>query len=145
MPLAALALSLLSATLAAAGPQHFTLAAAFDAPRKPGANGAVAVTFTPLDPDVHVNETPAPRIKLGASDVLVDKQPPASEKLEPYDPDTAAYLDLALPVYFPVAIAKGAAKGAHEVPVSVTYFYCSKRAGWCRKGTSELSVPVNVP
>lgn len=136
---------LLPAALFAAGPQHFTLNAAFDAPKKAGTSGAIAVTFVALDPDVHVNETPAPRIKLASADVLVDKQATAVEKMAPYDPETARYLDLALPVYFPVAFAKGAARGAHQVPVSLTYFYCSKRVGWCRKGTAELSVPVNVP
>lgn len=140
----ALILSLLP-LLTPALPQHFALRAAYEAPRKPGANGSIAVTFSTLDPDVHVNETPAPRIKLGTSDVLVDKQPPAANKIEPYDPETASYLDLALPVYFPVALAKGAPRGSHEVPVGVTYFYCSKRAGWCRKGTADLAVLVNVP
>jgi hypothetical protein len=28
---------------------------------------------------------------------------------------------------------------------NVTYFYCSKREGWCRKGTSEVTFVVNVP
>lgn len=141
----ALVLSLLPAAVLAAGPQHFALKAAYEAPPKPGANAAVAVTFTPLDPDVHVNETPAPRIKLAADAVLLDRQPPASDKIAPFDPDTATYLDLALPVYFPVALAKGAPKGTHQVPVTLTYFYCSKRAGWCRKGTADLSVSVSVP
>lgn len=140
----ALILSLLP-LLAPATPQHFTLTAVYEAPKKAGASGSIAVTFGTLDPDVRVNETPAPRIKLGSSDVLVDRQPPAASKIEPYDPETASYLDLALPVYFPVALAKGAEKGSHEVPVSVTYFYCSKRAGWCRKGTADLAVLVNVP
>ena len=145
MPRAALFLSLFPVVSLAAGPQHFTLSAAFEAPKKAGGNGAIAVTFMPLNPDVHINETPAPRIRLGASDVLLDKQAPASDKMASYDPETARYLDLALPVYFPVSFAKGAARGAHQVPVSVTYFYCSKRAGWCRKGSAELSVAVSVP
>ena len=130
--------------LAASTPQHFELQAAYEAPKKAGAAGAVAVRFSALDPDVHINETPAPRLKFQAADVLVDKQPPASDKLADFDPETAKYLDLSLPVYFPVALAKGAPKGTQQVPFNVTYFYCSKRAGWCRKGTAELSVPVDV-
>jgi hypothetical protein len=140
-----LAWALAPAAQASGGPQHFALKAAYEPAAKPGTNGAVAVTFTPLDPDLHVNETPGPRLKLPADGVLVDKQPPAPDKLAPYDPESATYLDLALPVYFPVAVAKGAPKGAHHVPVTLTYFYCSKRAGWCRKGTAELSVAVSVP
>jgi hypothetical protein len=139
-------LALLAFLALAAGPQHFTVAARYEPPAKLGANGSIAVSFTGSDPDVHINETPAPRLRLGADQaVLLDKQTPASEKLEPYDPDTARYLDLALPVYFPVAIAKGAPKGAQTVPVTVTYFYCSKRQGWCRKGTTDVAVTVDVP
>ncbi len=141
----ALFLSLLAAPALAAGPQHFSLSAAFEAPKKAGADGAIAVTFVALDPDVHVNETPAARIKLAAGDVLLDKQAAASEKMASFDPETAKYLDLSLPVYFPVAIVKGAQRGTRQVPVTLTYFYCSKRAGWCRKGTAELSVSVDVP
>src|SRR5262245_13574161 len=139
-------LALLALLALAAGPQHFTVAARYEPPAKVGANGSIAVSFTGSDPDVHINETPAPRLKLGADQaVLLDKQAPTPEKLEPYDPDTARYLDLALPVYFPVAIAKGAPKGAQTVPVTVTYFYCSKRQGWCRKGTTDVAVTVDVP
>lgn len=146
MPRLALVLCLLPVTLAAAGrPQHFEVSAAFDPPRKPASTGALVVTFRALDPDVRVNENPAPRIKLASAEVLVDKQPPAPDKVAPYDPETAAYLDLALPVYFPVAFAKGAPKGTHQVPLTLTYFYCSKRAGWCRKGAADLSVAVSVP
>lgn len=139
-------LVLLLSLALAAGPQHFSLVAKFEPPAKAGANGSIAVTFAGTDPDVHINETPAPRLKLGADQaVLVDKQPPPSEKVQPYDPDTARYLDLALPVYFPVAITKGAPKGAQTVPATVTYFYCSKREGWCRRGTTEVAVTVDVP
>ncbi len=130
----------------AASPQHFGLTARFEPPPRPGANASIAVSFAGTDPDIHINETPAPRLKLGAEQgVLVDKQPPAPDKVPPYDPDTARYLDIALPVYFPVAIAKGAPRGAHTVPAAVTYFYCSKRQGWCRKGTTDVAVTVDVP
>jgi hypothetical protein len=138
----AVGLSLL--LIGASTPQHFELTAAYEASKKAGVPGAVAVRFTALDPDVHVNETPAPRLKLATADVLVDKQTPPPDKLEAFDPESAKYLDLSLPVYFPVALAKTAPKGAQQVPVSVTYYYCSKRAGWCRKGTAELVVPVDV-
>lgn len=134
----------LVALLLLAGPRHFDISAVFEPPRKPGGGGAIAVSFSALDPDVHVNETPAPRIKLPAGAVLVDKQPAASEKLAPFDPATASYLDLSLPIEFPVEFAKDAPKGSQQVPVTLTYFYCSKRAGWCRKGSAELSVGVDV-
>jgi hypothetical protein len=141
-----LLLSLAPVALLAAGPQHFTLSAAYQPPAKASGNGAIAVTFMATDPDVHINEAPAPRIKLDpAQNVFVDKQAPVPDRVEAFDPDNAKYIDLSLPVVFPVAIAKGAPKGAQTVPVTVTYFYCSKRAGWCRKGTTDVDVTVNVP
>jgi hypothetical protein len=140
-----LRIALLVSLLLATGPQHFDLTAKFEPPARPGANGSIAVTFRGTDPDIHINETPAPRLRLGAEQaVLVDKQPPAPDKVQPYDPDTARYLDIALPVYFPVAVAAGAPKGAQTIPANVTYFYCSKRQGWCRKGTTEVAVTVDV-
>lgn len=138
-------LALLAAGFAGA-PQHFTVSATFLAPAKPGAAGAIAVTFVPLDPDVHVNQEPAPRLKLDpAQRALVDRQPPATSHVPTFDPDTARYLDPKLPVSFPVAWAPGAPKGAQTVKASLSYYYCSKREGWCRKGMAELEVPVTVP
>src|SRR5512145_2939606 len=53
------------ATIApAAPPRHFELTASFLPARKADASASVAVTFQPLDPDVKVNETPAPRLAL---------------------------------------------------------------------------------
>ena len=141
-----LLLGLAPAVLLAAAPQHFTLSAAYQPPAKASGDGAIAVTFVATDPDVHINEAPAPRIKLDPTQgVLVDKQAPLPEHVEPFDPDKVKYIDLSLPVVFPVAIAKGASKGAQSVTASVTYFYCSKRAGWCRKGTTDVDVSLNVP
>jgi hypothetical protein len=131
---------------AAAGPQHFTLLASYAPPAKAAVNGTIAISFVPTDPEIHINEAPAPRLKLDATQtILVDKQAPLAERVTPYDPATAKYIDLALPLTFPVAIAKGAPKGAQSVAATVTYFYCSKREGWCRKGNSEIAVSVNVP
>jgi hypothetical protein len=125
--------------------RHFDVTAAFSPAKAPSADGAVAVTFRALDPDVKVNETPAPRLKLDlAQTVLVDRQAPASGQVPDYDPLAARYLDTAKPVLFPVAIAPTAPKGTHEVKASVVYFYCSTREAWCRRGTAEVLVPVTV-
>jgi len=124
---------------------HFNVAASFVPPSKRGANGAIAVTFVAKDPDVHINEEPAPRIALDPSqNVLVDKQAPPS-RTQTFDPEKAKYLDLSVPVSFPVSLAPGATKGPHTLAGSVTFFYCSKREGWCRKGTSAIEVAVTVP
>lgn len=130
----------------AGAPQHFSLTAAYVAAVKPGASGAIAVTFVGHDPDVHINEEPAPRLRLDPEQkVLLDKQLPAPSRGTAFDPANAKYLDLSAPVTFPIALAPGSPKGLHDVAATVTYFYCSKREGWCRKGTTDVSVPVNVP
>jgi hypothetical protein len=136
-------LALVPALALAAGTPHFTVTATFVKPPQAGANGAIAVTFIPLDPDVHVNLEPAPRLKLDAAQrVLVDKQPPAPPHVPTFDPETARYVDPKLPVSFPVAWAPGAPKAFQTVKAVLTYFYCSKREGWCRKGTADVEVPV---
>lgn len=138
----ALVLALVPAA-AVAGVEHFTVTAAFVAPSRPGANGAIAVTFVPRDPDVHINQEPAPRLKLDpVQTVLADKQPPAPSRALPFDPETAKYLDATLPVSFPVAWAGKPPKSPQNVRATVTYFYCSKREGWCRKRSSEVEVTV---
>jgi hypothetical protein len=133
----------LAALLAGPGPRHFEVTASYTpAARR---QGTVLVTFKALDPDVVVNEQPSPRLALDpAQKVLVDKQPPPA-KTAPPDPADGKYLDLSLPIAFPVAVSQGVAAGTQAVAGKVTYFYCSKREGWCRKGTSELDLSVKVP
>jgi hypothetical protein len=134
---------LLAAPLA--GPQHFTLEATFEPPAKSGQSAAVAVTFVGTDPAIYVNEQPAPRLKLDPlQSVLVDKQPPSSGQGPDFDPENPRALDLAKPVRFPVALAKDAPRGAQDVKATVIYFYCSKREAWCRRGATEIEVPVDV-
>ena len=139
-------LAILVPAASLAGPaRHFDVTAVFTPPKTASANAAVAATFRALDPDVKVNETPAPRLKLDlVQTVLVDRQAPASSQVPDYDPLTARYIDTAKPVLFPVAIAPTAPKGAHEVKASVVYFYCSTREAWCRRGTVDVLIPVTV-
>ena len=132
--------------LAQAGPlRHFEVVASFVASKRPGGNGSVAVSFQALDPDVHVNESPAPRLKLDLTQtVLLDRQPPPRSQVPDYDPLTAKYLDLGRPVLFPVAIAPAAPRGEQLVKASVVFFYCSQREAWCRRGTQDVDIPVTV-
>jgi hypothetical protein len=141
-PLAALPLVLLLA--GSPSNPYVTVSATFVAPSKPGGNAHVAVTLSPRDPDVRVNEEPGPRLKLAAGEaVLVDKQAPPARPAA-YDPQTAKYLDPALPVHLPVATRADAPRGKHAVSAKVVYYYCSKRDGWCRKGTDDVEFPVEV-
>jgi hypothetical protein len=138
--------SILAAVAAGSPPRHFEVAAAFVPPREPGRPATVSVVFSPTDPDVQMNEEPAPRLKLSPREaVLVDRQTPPPPRDPEFDPEKTRYLDLAKPLRFPVAIAAKAPKGKHEVEAKVVYFYCSKRERWCRRGTAELEFAVEVP
>jgi hypothetical protein len=136
----ALSLLLLSAL------PSYELQARFEPAAKAGHEDAVLVSFSSADPDLRLDEVPPPRLKLDATQsVLVDRQAPPTGQAAPVDPAKAHYLDTGRPVSFPVALAKDAAKGPHEVKATVTYFYCSLKQGWCRKGTGEVALTVNVP
>jgi hypothetical protein len=141
-----LLLLLVPAALVAGPNEHFDLLASFELPAEAGGVGAVAVTFRALDPDVRLNEKPAPRLKLDLTqDVLVDRQPPAPARVPAWDPLTAEYLDLAEPVRFPVAVSPTAPTGLRRVEAEVVFFYCSVREAWCRRGTADVEVEVTVP
>ncbi len=146
-PLAFLLLAPLAPLAAlAAGPDHFGLSASYTPPSKGQAHGSVAVTFAAKDPDLRINQDPAPRLKLDPGQtVLIDKQPPPAKSALPFDPATARYFDLTFPILFPAALAPGVAPGMHQVRATVVFFYCSKREAWCRKGSAEVVVPVRVP
>jgi hypothetical protein len=131
---------------AAAGPEHFSVTASYAPPAKGQAHGNVAVTFQAKDPDLRINQEPAPRLKLNPTQtVLVDEQPPPAKANIPFDPTTAKYFDLTFPLLFPAAVDPAAPQGAHNVKATVAFFYCSKREAWCRKGTAEVAFPVGVP
>jgi hypothetical protein len=90
--------ALVPAGLGQAGP-HFDVRAAFVPTAAKGGDGAVAISFAALDPDVRVNEEPAPRLKLDAAQsVLLDRQKPGPSRGEAFYPSQAKYLDLSAPV-----------------------------------------------
>ncbi len=137
-------LVLAAATASAAGGPHFDVQATFVPSASAKAEPAVAVLFTAKDPDVKINETPAPRLKLDAAQSVLVSKPGEGRKEPDATPENPRYLDLAAPVRFPVGLGAAATKGTHVVKGSVAYFYCSKREGWCRKGTTEVEIPVLV-
>jgi len=133
--------------LEGAPPTHFDVTATFNPPRR-NAPAEVAVQFVGKDPDVKINEVPAPRLKLSSGPAAV-AVPSASGKAKtppaPAGAETAHYLDLTLPVTFPVTLDPAAPRGTHDARGTVTYYYCSKREGWCRKGTADVAFPIAVP
>lgn len=126
---------------------HFDVSATFAAARR-DAPAEVAVQFRATDPDVRINEVPPPKLKLtsGPATVVAPVKAAApTGKAAPAPGEPGHYLDLTLPVTFPVTLDSAAARGAHDARGTVTYFYCSKREGWCRKGTAEVAFPIALP
>jgi hypothetical protein len=123
---------------------HFDVSAAYEAPAKKGAPANIVFEFKKKDPDVNINEEPAPRLKFAAGSVLVAQKPPKSSGVIP-DPATAHYIDLSKPVRIPVTTALDAPKGLSTVKTTLSYFYCSKRENWCRKGTADFDLAVVLP
>jgi len=141
-----IALIALASPALAVGPrQFFELQAVYVAPSAGEQKGSVSVMFLARDPDVHINERPAARLQLAEDQrILIDEQAPPLP-LEPIDPDAITYLDISQPVLFSVAIADGAPSGTHEVDAKVVFYFCSSRAGWCRRGKTEIQIAVSVP
>lgn len=138
-----LALTCAAVPSLAAGSEHFTVSATFRAPTKSDGLGFVSVTFVPKDPEVHINEEPAPRLKLDAEQgVLADKQAPPPTKAHIFDPQNVKYLDTTFPLSFPVAWTAKPPKTPQSVTATVVYFYCSQREGWCRKGSDAVAFSV---
>lgn len=133
----------LLAGLFSSEPTYFESSARYE-PAAKDAPPAVLVTFTQGEAGVHINEQPAPRFALAADQKVLDYQPPTAKPLA-IDPAQVKALDLSKPVRFPVSIRAGAAKGQHSVKGTVTYFYCSEREHWCRRGNEEVAFTVAVP
>src|SRR5688500_630395 len=86
---------LIAGALFESGPKpHFDVTASFTAPRR-DAPGEVAVQFVARDPDVKINEVPAPRLKLSSGPATVAVPPKAAPaKPAPAGAEGGKYLDL---------------------------------------------------
>jgi hypothetical protein len=124
--------------LAAAASASVDVTATFVPARRAGAPAAVEVRFTPADPEVHVNLFPPPRLDLEPMQEVLKVAPAPAAK-----PTSKKYLGPAEPYRFPV-VAKAVSPTAQTVKGVVTYFYCSQREGWCRKGSNPVEVAVKL-
>lgn len=122
----------------------FSVQPSFMAPKKPSSPATVSIRFKPSNPDVRINEEPAPRLKLDPDQkVLIHKAPEGVMAPPNFDPAFARYLDLNKPITFAVTRAPGAPKGPQTVNGSVVYFYCSKKEGWCKKGSTSFELSID--
>lgn len=133
----ALALMILAAPLAGAGEAPFLVTAQWE-PASARRPGAVVLRFSPDAEDLRVNRVPAPRLEWpqgsGAEPVAApgETRPASAVVGDPqYLADGEAYR-----LYFAAAPAQGVVEG------KVVFFYCSKNAGWCKKGVSPVSLAL---
>ena len=105
----------------------------------------MAVALEPRTPDIRVNETPAPRLEVDPAQGWLQVVPPAARPDQPKSGEAETrYLDPGTPVNFPVAVSKSAPRGLQAARGTVSFFYCSKSAGWCRKGKADVEFSVTV-
>jgi hypothetical protein len=145
MPLLTFTLAL-AAWPAGAQTRHFEIDARFEPAPEGGGGPVVAFRFAALDPDVNLNEVPAPRLRLEEDQqvlALRPVDPPAAEAV-PVSADEPRYHDLSQPLVFPVEVAEGAPEGLHGVSADLVYFYCSTSQGWCRRGSERVTIGVQI-
>ena len=131
----AFALTVLAAPLAGAGEAPFLVTAEWE-PAGAKRPGAVVLRFSPDAEDLRVNRVPAPRIEWPQGVGAVPAPAPGEARpvsAVPGEPDYLADGE-AYRLYFANAPAKGRVEG------KVVFFYCSKNAGWCKKGVSPVSL-----
>jgi len=124
-------------------PPDVAVEASYRPPAKAGDLATVLVRFSPSRPELRVNAEPAPRLKLSGESVLQSRQsqPTGAGGL---DPEFAKYLDLAQPFEFPVELAQDAQPGDHLVDATVSFAYCSKSQGWCKRGNAPIEIRVKL-
>lgn len=133
----ALALMLLAAPLASAGEAPFLVTAEWE-PGSAKRPGAVVLRFSPDADDLRVNRVPAPRLEWPQGVAAEPVSAPGETRPASAAPGDPQYLadGEAYRLYFATAPTKGMVEG------KVVFFYCSKNAGWCKKGVSPVSLAL---
>lgn len=131
---------LLAAPLAGAGEAPFLVTAQWE-PGSAQRPGAVVLRFSPDAEDLRVNRVPAPRLEWPQGVAAVPASAPGETRAvsavsaAPDDPQYLADGE-AYRLYFATAPTRGVVEG------KVVFFYCSKNAGWCKKGVSPVSLAL---
>jgi hypothetical protein len=135
----AIALLLTAAPLAGATEPPFLVTAQWE-PATGKRPAAVALRFVADAADLRVNRVPAPRLEWPMGMAATPAAAPAeATPAAAVDPAEAQYLgpDEAFRLYFATAPGRG------SVEPKAVFFYCSKSAGWCKKGV--VAVPLTLP
>jgi hypothetical protein len=112
----------------------------------PGSDASVTVK---LDPKPGIKMNKYPKIKLqvpavpglvgAAEQTLGNPAPPPADQLE------SNYFHGAVdPLTLTLHLDGHAAKGPHQIPAKLSYFYCVAASGFCAPAKAELTIPVTI-
>ena len=114
----------------------------------PVAAGAEAKVTAQLVPNAGIKINKYPKIKLavteqaglvaGAEGSVGASAPPPPEDME------SNYFKSVDPVALSLKVDPKAAKGKHEIPARLTYFYCVAASGYCAPARVNVKIPVEV-
>ena len=114
----------------------------------PAAAGSEAKVTLQLVPNAGIKINKYPKIKLAVAEqagLVASTEgsvgaaaPPPPEDLE------SNYFKTIDPVSLSLKLDAKAAKGKHEIPARLTYFYCVAASGYCAPARVSVKIPVEV-
>ena len=114
----------------------------------PVAAGAEAKVTAQLVPNAGIKVNKYPKIKLAvaAKEGLVGAAEGSVGAAAPPPPDDleSNYFKSIDPVSLSLKLDPKAAKGRHEVPARLTYFYCVAASGYCAPARVNVTIPIEV-
>lgn len=114
----------------------------------PVAAGTEAKVTAQLLPNAGIKINKYPKIKLAVAEQVGmvaaaegsvgSSTPPPPEEIE------SNYFKTVDPVALSLKVDAKAAKGKHEIPAKLTYFYCVAASGYCAPARVNVKIPVEV-
>ena len=104
----------------------------------PGDKLELAVRFKPAD-GIHITSDPPLAIHVTPSNMVQ-----LLGKWSQIVDSTTGYLATEEPVKQPMRIPSTTTPGQHLLTATITYYFCSDEAGWCRKFVETLQLPLTV-
>lgn len=111
-----------------------------------GSEASVVVTISP-EPGIKMNKYPKIKLKIPAVAGLIDgaEQSLGNAAAPPVDQMETNYFHGGVdPLKVTLHVDPQAAKGRHDVPAQLSYFYCVAASGYCAPAKAELTIPVTV-
>jgi hypothetical protein len=110
-----------------------------------GADAQVSLRLVPAK-GIKINRYPKIKLVVAEQPNLVgavegalgNSEPPPDDKLD------ANYFTKIDPLTLSLSIADAAAKGRHEIPARLIYFYCVAASGYCAPARVQVKIPIIV-